>query len=131
MLWMCHLFIGTVRHRIFQCQLFIGTVSENGLLTVPSPLKHWIRQSSGHRTSLQTEYDLFTDTEPGVFQSWFLMLKDTPRWHLCSLWGHKTPENIERELLEKMSSKLIAHLDLHLHMLIYSFTHTMTLYNFT
>ena len=29
---MCHLFIDTVRHWIFQCQLFIGTLSQNGLL---------------------------------------------------------------------------------------------------
>ena len=28
----------------------------------------------------------------GFLQSWFHMLKHTPRWHRCSLW-HKTPEN--------------------------------------
>ena len=38
--WMCHLFIGTVRYWMFQCQLFIGTVSETGLLTLPSPHRH-------------------------------------------------------------------------------------------
>ena len=67
--WMCHLFIDTVRHWIFQCQLFIGTLSENGLLTVSSPLRHCITHSnSGHLTCVLIEYH-FTD--------WFRQFLDT------------------------------------------------------